>query len=67
MKIKDINIQEISNYPKEKLNTLRREVFVDNELVEIPSILLPDVFESSYYFISYFKWNDIVMMIIGRS
>ncbi len=71
MKIKDINIQEISNYPKEKLNTLRREVFADNELVEIPSILLPDVFESSYYFISYshkdfrFVYDDILSLEEG--
>lgn len=53
MKIKDINVSELTSFSKERLNTIRREVLFDNELVEIPSILLPDVFESSYYFVSY--------------
>lgn len=57
MKIKDLKISELTKFSKDKLNSVRREVLLDNELIEIPSILLPDVFESSYYFVSY-SHND---------
>ena len=57
MKIKDLNISELKKYSKETLNKIRREILLDNELIEIPSILLPDVFDSSYYFVSY-SHND---------
>ena len=71
MKINDLNIAEVAKYPKERLNKIKREVLLDNELIEIPASLLPETFNRSYYFISYshrdfrLVYNDIINLEEG--
>lgn len=53
MRIADINLNELEKLSVKERNEIKVQAILDNELISIPSILLPDVFDNSYYFVSY--------------
>ncbi|MCR5079278.1 MAG: leucine-rich repeat protein [Bacilli bacterium] len=67
MKIREIELESLKDLGKKELNEIRRKAIVDNPLIELPSILLPEVHSLSYYFVSYSHddYKEVYLDIIG--
>lgn len=49
----NINLEDLSCLSKEESIKRKLEIINNSRLIDIPSVLLPDVFTSDYYFVSY--------------